>query len=212
MEAANVLIAGGGIIGTGIAWALARRGIDGIVVVDLDLAGLYASSELNAGGARASWWQPVNIATCTSTLEFFRTHSEEFGFHECGYLWLYDDGPLFERARRKTDLQNEFGLGIETLSVGRPVIVGGDYNLDYSRHGDRAMQLAFRERLGLLDSGAGPELPFWKERDYVLYRSGDGATLSVEASGEAIEFVNRGRALSDHPALYARFRLEAASP
>jgi sarcosine oxidase subunit beta len=117
MEAANVLIAGGGIIGTGIAWALARRGIDGIVVVDLDLAGLYASSELNAGGARASWWQPVNIATCTSTLEFFRTHSEEFGFHECGYLWLYDDGPLFERARRKTDLQNEFGLGIETLSV-----------------------------------------------------------------------------------------------
>ncbi len=52
---ANVLIVGGGIIGSGIAWALASRGIDDIVVVDLDLAGLYASSELNAGGARATW-------------------------------------------------------------------------------------------------------------------------------------------------------------
>ncbi len=117
MEAANVLIAGGGIIGTGIAWALARRGIDGVVVVDLDLAGLYASSELNAGGARASWWQPVNIATCATTLDFFRTHSEEFGFRECGYSWLYDDGPLFERALAKIELQNSFGLEIETLSV-----------------------------------------------------------------------------------------------
>jgi sarcosine oxidase subunit beta len=117
MEAANVLIAGGGIIGTGVAWALAQRGVDGIVVADLDLAGLYASSELNAGGARASWWQPVNIASCSLTLDFFRAHRDEFGFRECGYLWLYDDERLFERARAKTELQNGFGLEIEALAI-----------------------------------------------------------------------------------------------
>ena len=50
-DRANVLVLGGGVIGTSIAWALASRGVDGIVVVDLDLAGVYASSELNAGGA-----------------------------------------------------------------------------------------------------------------------------------------------------------------
>ncbi len=117
METVNVLIAGGGIIGTSVAWALARRGVGGIVVVDLDHAGLYASSELNAGGARASWWQPVNIASCARTLEFFRSHAEEFGFNECGYLWLYDDPRLLERARGKLALQNEFGLEIESLTV-----------------------------------------------------------------------------------------------
>ena len=60
-DRANILILGGGVIGTSIAWALASRGVDGIVVVDLDLAGVYASSELNAGGARSTWWQPFNI-------------------------------------------------------------------------------------------------------------------------------------------------------
>ena len=60
---ANVLIAGGGVIGSAFAWALAERGVSDVMVVDLDLAGLYASSELNAGGARATWWQGVNVET-----------------------------------------------------------------------------------------------------------------------------------------------------
>jgi len=98
MSRVDVLILGGGIIGTSIAWALAARGVSGIRVVDLDLAGVYASSELNAGGARATWWQPVNIETCLATLDFFRDHAHEFGFRDRGYLWLYDDRALFERA------------------------------------------------------------------------------------------------------------------
>jgi len=111
-----VLIAGGGIVGSGVAWALAKRGVDGIAVVDLDLAGVYASSELNAGGARASWWQPVNIETCAATLDFFRAHREAFGFREVGYLWLYDDAERFRKAREHRDLQNRFGLGVELLA------------------------------------------------------------------------------------------------
>ena len=113
---AEVLIAGGGIIGTAVAWSLAHRGATGIAVVDLDLAGVYASSELNAGGARATWWQPVNIASCAATLDFFREHREAFDFRECGYLWLYDDEDLFARAREKLALQNDFGLGVECLA------------------------------------------------------------------------------------------------
>ena len=72
MARADVLILGGGIIGASLAWSLARRGVAGVRVVDLDLAGVYASSELNAGGARATWWQPVNIESCRATLDFFR--------------------------------------------------------------------------------------------------------------------------------------------
>src|ERR1700687_2593404 len=98
MERADVLSAGGGIIGTALAWALAARGVGNVAVVDLDLAGLYASSELNAGGARATWWQPVNIATCAATLGFFREHREEFGFREHGYLWVYAAPALYARA------------------------------------------------------------------------------------------------------------------
>jgi sarcosine oxidase subunit beta len=116
MERVNILIAGGGIIGTAIAWALAQRGVGDIAVIDLDLAGIYASSELNAGGARATWWQPVNIATCAATLDFFRSHRDEFGFRQHGYLWLYEDAALFARARDKLALQNTFGLDVATLT------------------------------------------------------------------------------------------------
>jgi sarcosine oxidase subunit beta len=116
-ERVNVLIVGGGIIGTGIAWALAQRGVDGVEVVDLDLAGIYASSELNAGGARATWWQPVNIESCRATLDFFRQHDREFGFRDRGYLWLYTDRELWSRALAVRSLQNSYGLGVEALSV-----------------------------------------------------------------------------------------------
>ncbi|MEM8606017.1 MAG: FAD-binding oxidoreductase [Myxococcota bacterium] len=113
----NVLIAGGGIIGSAVAWALAERGVRDIVVVDLDLAGLYASSELNAGGARATWWQEVNVRTCLETLDFFREHADEFSFRERGYLWLHGDERLFAHAEEKRTLQNGFGLGVEVLSA-----------------------------------------------------------------------------------------------
>lgn len=112
----NVLIAGGGIIGSALAWGLATRGVDGITVVDLDLAGLYASSELNAGGVRATWWQEVNVETCAATLDFFRTHREDFGFRQRGYLWLYESEALFAKAKSKRHMQNSYGLGVELLT------------------------------------------------------------------------------------------------
>jgi sarcosine oxidase subunit beta len=116
-ERVSVLIVGGGIIGSGIAWALAERGVDGVVVLDLDLAGVYASSELNAGGARATWWQPVNVETCRLTLDFFRAHAAEFGFREAGYLWLYDDPGLWARARERSTMQAAHGIDVEKLDV-----------------------------------------------------------------------------------------------
>jgi sarcosine oxidase subunit beta len=115
-DRARVLVVGGGIIGTGIAWALAARGVDGVVVADLDLIGVYASSELNAGGVRATWWQPVNVEACRSTLGFFRSHAPEFGFRPVGYLWLYADPGLWAQALAKRAMQNALGLGIEALT------------------------------------------------------------------------------------------------
>lgn len=116
MERVNVLIAGGGVIGSAMAFWLARRGVRDIQVVDLDLSGIHASSELNAGGARATWWQPVNIDTCRMTLEFFKSQQEIFGFRESGYLWLYDDAQRFALAKTKQVLQRERGLEVDLLS------------------------------------------------------------------------------------------------
>jgi len=116
VERTQVLIAGGGIIGTSIACALVERGVRDVCVIDLDLAGRYASSELNAGGARATWWQETNIATCRDTLAFFREYAQEFGFRPWGYLWLYADRELFARAVERRALQERLGLDVRILA------------------------------------------------------------------------------------------------
>jgi len=97
---------------------------------------------------------------------------------------------------------------IEARPKMRAVIIGADFNAAFNRVGDREHFMRFRSRLKLRDSGAGPELSYWRERDYILYRSGTATVLHVEQAGEGLEFVERDRALSDHPAIYARFRVK----
>jgi hypothetical protein len=99
---------------------------------------------------------------------------------------------------------------IETRSPDRAVIVAGDFNSAFNRLGDRENVMGFRDRLDLKDSGAGPEIPFWRERNYILYRDGTKTKLTVEKAGEATEFVRNNRALSDHAALYVHFGVEPA--
>jgi hypothetical protein len=115
------------------------------------------------------------------------------------------------QAARRTQLA-ELAADIETHSRDRAVIVAGDLNCAYGRAGDWDLLMDFRARVGLADSGAGPVLPRWRERDHILYRSGRTAALAVTSAGEAVEFVNGDRALSDHPAVFARFRAVAPKP
>jgi len=96
---------------------------------------------------------------------------------------------------------------IEARPKTRAVIIGADFNAAFDRLGDRENFRRFRRRLELRNSGAGPELSHWRERDYILYRGGTATELHVEQAGEALEFVERDRALSNHPAIYARFRV-----
>ena len=112
--------------------------------------------------------------------------------------------PRAQAVRRRQ--LDQLARQIDTLSGDGALIVAGDLNCAFARPGDGALVMTFRDQLGLHDSGAGPELPFWRERDYILYRHGAGVRLIVEEAGEATEFVNEDRALSDHPALFARFR------
>jgi len=114
-------------------------------------------------------------------------------------------------AARRGQL-DELARAIETDSGARAVIVGGDLNLSYLRPRDRDMLRAFRARVGLDDSGAGPENPHWRERDILLYRSGDRLRLEVTDAGEVTDFVRGHRALSDHPALFATFLASPTSP
>ncbi len=117
----DVLVAGAGIVGSAVAMHLAERGA-AVTVVDPDLAGGRSSSERNAGGVRATWWRPVNIALCAATIETLRALGDEVGFRPDGYLWLY--GPdLWPGARAHVAVQNRYGREVETLTPAQVTAV-----------------------------------------------------------------------------------------
>jgi len=95
--------------------ALAERNLK-TIAVDLDLSGRLSSSEKNAGGVRATWWQPVNISLCRASIEFYEKIAAQVGFRQKGYLWLYDDA-TWPQALAHVELQCSLGHPIETLSA-----------------------------------------------------------------------------------------------
>jgi endonuclease/exonuclease/phosphatase family metal-dependent hydrolase len=88
------------------------------------------------------------------------------------------------------------------------LVVGGDFNLDADAPRDVALLRSFASALGLEDTGARPaEGSRFAVIDYLFYRSGSGALLRLLEAGEDEAFVRDGEPLSDHPALFARFRV-----
>ncbi len=112
----DVCVIGAGIVGSSIAMALAERNLR-TIAVDLDLSGRLSSSEKNAGGVRATWWQPVNISLCRASIEFYEKIALQVGFRQKGYLWLYDEA-TWPEALAHIGVQRSLGHPIETLTAG----------------------------------------------------------------------------------------------
>ncbi len=112
----DTLIVGGGLIGSSVALHLARLGVRNIRVVDFDLEGSLSSSELNAGGVRATWGQPINIRMSQLSIDYFAQHADEVGYRPCGYLWLKTPETL-PAALKSRELQQSMGWEVQAWDV-----------------------------------------------------------------------------------------------
>ncbi len=110
----EVIVVGAGVVGSALAMALGERGVKALVL-DPDLSGRLSSSEKNAGGVRATWWQPVNIRLCLASIRYYEALRDEVGFNQKGYLWLYGRD-TWESALAHLDLQRQLGHRIEVLT------------------------------------------------------------------------------------------------
>ncbi len=159
-------------------------------------------------GACAGWLSRAN--DCWASKGFLRLRLR---FSNGKAVDLYnvhlDAGGSPEDREARTIQLETLRLRIAELTRDGAFVIGGDFNLHRDRPVDAAMLDGFREALRLRDSGAsaGAE-ESWSRVDYILYRSGADAALEALAAGPAREFERDGVPLSDHPALFARFRLE----
>ena len=113
-----------------------------------------------------------------------------------------------DRAARAAQL-DQLILAIDRYVSDQALIVAGDLNLDWDNSKDRELLFDFRDRLGLARAGKGVQAVHgWTVLDYIFYRSGKHTTLTLAGSGEDRSFFSGGIALSDHPALFARFNIQ----
>ncbi|MEV7449737.1 MULTISPECIES: NAD(P)/FAD-dependent oxidoreductase [Streptomyces] len=110
---ASAVVVGGGVIGTGIAYHLARAGVPDVVLVERDELASGSTSKA-AGGVRAQFSDELNIRLGARSLEAFARFEQDTGYdiglHRVGYLFLLstpEDVTAFEAAVR---LQNSLGV------------------------------------------------------------------------------------------------------
>ena len=104
---------------------------------------------------------------------------------------------------------DKISLTLDAETVGEAVFFAGDLNLDWKSPADKMLLQNFSSRLNLvLAQKGGDASNDWKTLDYIYYRSGIKTTISVVSSGEVDTFANGTEPLSDHPALFANFRIQ----
>ena len=112
-EHASVVVIGGGVIGTSIAFHLAESGVTDVVLVEKDELACGSTCKA-AGGVRASFSNAANIAIGLRGLEVYSRFAQDYGqeidFTRDGYLYLLSDQTNVEVFTESVALQNSLGV------------------------------------------------------------------------------------------------------
>jgi len=100
-------------MGASIAFHLAEAGLAGVVLLEREALAAGSTSRA-AGGVRAQFSDPLNIALALRSLEAFDRFGErpgaEIDLHKVGYLFLLDRGEDVAAFERGVALQNAHGV------------------------------------------------------------------------------------------------------
>jgi glycine/D-amino acid oxidase-like deaminating enzyme len=122
---ADVIIVGGGVIGSSIAYHLLEDGFTGrIVVIERDPTYARASSSLAMGGIRQQFSSALNIQLAQYSIDFYTDFDRRFSlkgsaaasFQQRGYLFLVDTKGR-ERFEARVKKQRALGAHVSRLSV-----------------------------------------------------------------------------------------------
>ena len=127
-ESAEVVVIGGGVIGSSVATRLRQRMRDArIMVVERDPTYARASSQLATGGIRQQYESPLNVAMARYGTAFYRRfdqltascgHRSRAWFRQRGYLFLADEGNA-DRFERRYETQKASGANVERWTAAQ---------------------------------------------------------------------------------------------
>ena len=124
-KSADVVIIGGGVIGTSIAYRLAMRKAGRVLLLEKGQLG-EGSTGRCIGGIRTQFSTEINILFSLESLNVFERFQDEFGvdpeFRRIGYLFLATTHSEMQVFKDNSELQKRFNIPVELL--GRDEIKG----------------------------------------------------------------------------------------
>jgi sarcosine oxidase, subunit beta len=114
MQTAEVVIIGGGIVGSSIAWHLTHAGCKSVLVIERESSQGKGSTGKSMGGVRAQFSTPVNIQMSLYSIPFYASFEEVVGhpadYRPQGYLFLATKESHLAYLRDNFARQQKLGL------------------------------------------------------------------------------------------------------
>lgn len=114
MQTADVVIIGGGIVGSSIAWHLTHAGCKSVLVIERESSQGKGSTGKSMGGVRAQFATPVNIQMSLYSIPFYSKFEEVVGhpadYRPQGYLFLATKDSHLAYLHENFERQKKLGL------------------------------------------------------------------------------------------------------
>jgi len=119
MQTAEVVIIGGGIVGSSIACHLTAAGCKDVLVIERETAQGKGSTGKSMGGVRAQFSTPVNIQMSLHSIPFYASFDERLGYpagyRPQGYLFCATEEKHL--AYLRTNYEKQIALGLENVRL-----------------------------------------------------------------------------------------------
>ncbi|WP_163508402.1 NAD(P)/FAD-dependent oxidoreductase [Fodinicola acaciae] len=128
-----IVIIGGGVVGTSIAFHLARRGNSDVVLLERGRLGEGATAYAT-GGIRQQFTSEVNVQLVRDSVRFFENFAEHtgspFDFRQHGYLFLLDNEKQLTAFTEAARMQRSYGVPTQLLTPDEIAAVNPKIRVD----------------------------------------------------------------------------------
>jgi sarcosine oxidase, subunit beta len=119
MQTAEVVIIGGGIVGSSIAYHLVSAGCRNVLVLERESAQGKGSTGKSMGGVRAQFSTPVNIQMSLYSIPFYAAFEDRLGY-PCDYRpqgYLFCATAEKHLAYLRANYEKQIGLGLKNVRI-----------------------------------------------------------------------------------------------